>query len=201
METTSAAAVAASADSSSCGTTRRRFRSPAGPDVYRISLSVSALAAISIGAYWCSDYIPAPPSTSVSDRFLYTVRCVLPMAVTFLFAVSSVGFTSNKTATESLLTRFVRLEMSIVERTLEQMMVAVLLMFIGTAYFYTPGMLKIIPVYSLIFITSCLLSRIGHRISPLCCKIGYEINIVSTFVFVCIIFYQIFHNLVLVKFA
>ena len=195
MEPSSAAAVAAD---SSCATTRKRSYLLFSPDVYRKSLCVSALTVISVSAYWCSDCIPSPASTNVSDRFLYTVRCVLPMAVTFLFAFSGVG-TCN--GAESLLTRFLRLEMSIVAATLEQMMAAVLLMFIGTAYFYTAGMLKIIPVYSVVFITGRLVSRIGHSVSPLCCKIGYEINVLGTFAFLCIIFYQIFHNLVLSKLA
>ena len=197
METSSTAV--ASADSPSCPTTRKYFYSSASPGVYRISLCVSALAAISIVAYWCSDYIPSPPSTNVSGRFLYTVRCVLPMFITFLFALGGVGM--SNTPTESLLTRYVRLEMSIVAATLEQMMAAVLLMFIGTAYFYTAGMLKIIPVYSMVFITGRVLSRIGHNLSPLCRKVGYEINVVSTLAFLCIIFYLIFHNLVATKFA
>ena len=197
MEANSAAV--ASADSPPFATTRKYFYSSASPGVHRIFLCVSALAAISAVAYCWSDYIPSPLSTKVSDRFLYTVRCVLPMAVTFLFALNGAG-TSDK-ATKNLLTRFVRLEMSIVATTLEQMMVTVLLMFIATAYFYTTGMLKIIPVYSLIFITSRVLSRIGYSVSPFCYKIGYETLVVSTLAFVCIVFYQIFHNLVLIKFA
>lgn len=140
------------------------------------------------GFYWC-DCIPVPELSDFGDKMTYYIRCcVFPCGVILTFAVMAVA---NKRGTSCAANPLagnedlVLTEKNILTNTVEQTLLFLLITLTLTTYL-DPAEMKIIPLYSLLWIIGRVLFNIGYRIHPKYRSLGMLISLVTTAFFIAV---------------
>ena len=136
------------------------------------------VATLYIGYYHC-DFIPVPPSTDLIHRMAFTLQCTLPMVLVVLGAILMV--TNKRTVTTAVdplsdNDSILQLDKNFLSNTLEQFMVGFTLLLIASTVFETTEQLKLMPLYSFLFVFSRIAFRVGYGISPKHRVFGMSMN-------------------------
>ena len=180
---------------------RERPRGLRDPNVRRLFLpqllaGLTITATISYIGYYHGGFI-LPTSENVLDlnsRLSYALRCSFPMMLS-LFA--GIVVTSVKRRLSDAINplsgheNLVQVEKNYLSNTLEQLAVGLALMLITATYAESTQVLRLLPVYSMMFTLGRLLFRIGYRKTNYCAyrETGMSINFGSTFIMMCIVVY------------
>uniref|UniRef100_A0A1X7VNY2 Uncharacterized protein n=1 Tax=Amphimedon queenslandica TaxID=400682 RepID=A0A1X7VNY2_AMPQE len=148
------------------------------------------------GGYYWTNFIPVPASMAFSTRISYTLRCSLPMVLVLGFAVIAVirkrvmnPKLSNPLSGNDMI---MQVDKNFLQNTLEQLSLSFPTLLIATAYFDTPEMLKIIPLYSFTFVFGRVAFRVGYGLGPKYRSMGIITNLVSFWILVTIVAYLMF---------
>ena len=164
---------------------RRRNELPIYVLEYLIALAITVT--ILYGGYYYCDCIPVPRSNDFSEKLLYAARyCTFPQAVFLLFAIARVGAKRGYTDAENPLAgkeHLLQTEKNVLTNTVEQLHIFLLLVVTLTTYL-EPSEMRIIPLYSLAFITGRVLFMIGYSISPRYRSVGMGTNFILSFFFI-----------------
>lgn len=140
---------------------------------------VCIVATLYIGYYHC-DFIPVPASTDLIHRLAFALQCTLPMVVVVFVAILMVmnkrGFTKAVdplSGNESIL----QLDKNVLWNTLEQFVIGFSLLLIASTVFKTTEQLKLIPIYSFLFVFGRIAFRVGYGISSKHRAFGMSMNL------------------------
>ena len=140
---------------------------------------VCIVATLYIGYYHC-DFIPVPPSTDLIHRLAFALQCTLPMELVVFVAIQVVSVRRAVTAAVDPLSGnegVLQLDKSFLSNTLEQFAVGFTLVMIASTVLVTTEQLKLIPLYSFLFVLSRIAFRIGYGIRPNLRTFGMSINL------------------------
>ena len=148
------------------------------------------------GGYYWTNFIPVPASMTFSTRLSYTLRCSLPMVLVLGFAVMAVigrRVTNPKLANPlSGNDVIMQVDKNFLQNTLEQLSLSFPTLLIATAYFDTPEIMKIIPLYSFTFVFGRVAFRVGYGLGPKYRSMGMITNLLSFWILVAIVAYLMF---------
>ena len=148
------------------------------------------------GGYYWTNFIPVPASMTFSTRLSYTLRCSLPMVLVLGFAVMAVigrRVTNPKLANPlSGNDVIMQVDKNFLQNTLEQLSLSFPTLLIATAYFDTPEIMKIIPLYSFTFVFGRVAFRVGYGLGPKYRSMGMITNLLSFWILVTIVAYLMF---------
>lgn len=85
-----------------------------------------------------------------------------------------------------------QVDKNFLQNSLEQLFLSFPILLIATAYFDTPEMMKIIPLYSFTFIFGRVAFRVGYGLGPKYRSMGMITNLVSFWILVTIVVYLMF---------
>ena len=128
----------------------------------------------------------------LSSRLSYALCCSFPMLLSLYAGILVVATKRGLTAAVNPLAgneRVVQLHKNYLANTLEQFVVGLMLMLIIAAYADSLQVLRLLPVYSIVFTTSRIFFWIGYSISPFYRTIGMSIGFLSTYVLFGVVFY------------
>lgn len=172
------------------------FRKYVAIFVVELFLSIAVFIFILYGGYhWC-DYIAVPSSKELSTRFIYTLRCSIPMVLCLFFAISGVVFrraTNPKLASPLFGNEdLIQVDKNFLQNTLEQLCLSLPLLLIATTYFDCPQLMKLFPIYSLLFVIGRLFFRIGYGIHSAYRSFGMLINIYCNWCLIGLLLYLVY---------
>lgn len=183
---------------------RERPRGLRDPNIRRLFLpqllaGLSLTATIFYIGYYHGGFILPVNSENIPDlnsRLSYALRCSFPMILS-LFA--GIVVTSVKRRLSDAINplsgheNIVQVEKNYLANTLEQLAVGLTLMLIVATYAESTQVLRLLPVYSMMFMLGRLLFRIGYHKTNYCAyrETGMSINFGSTFIIVFIVVYYV----------
>ena len=132
-------------------------------------IGVTLTFVILYGGYYYYPSIPVPKSNDFCDKLVYAIRCCcFPGAIILVQAIVAVG---NKRGTTPALNplsgneHYLQLEKQMLANTLEQFLVFFLLSLTLITYL-EPSEMRIVPLYTIVFVVGRILFRIGYSIGP-----------------------------------
>ena len=131
-------------------------------------------------------------NTHISSRLAYAVCCSTPMILSLFAGIAMVG---NKRALSSAVNPLsghediVQVDKNYVLNTLEQFVIALTLMLTVAAYTDGLQVLRLLPVYSMVFTVGRILFWIGYSMHPLYRTTGMSMTLVSCYVMFGIVLY------------
>ena len=146
--------------------------SPSHPEysrtLHRVHLGVGLgfSATLFLLGYWCIDF-SLPPSLSLSDTLVYTLRWSLPMAVVVMWAIHNVGQSRKNCAAIRPLSgneHLNQLQKNFLSNSLEQFLVAFVSIVVLSTYLEDVEQFKMIPVFSINFVLARIIFCIGYAI-------------------------------------
>ena len=139
--------------------------------------------------------IPTPNSDDFMEKLVYSIRSTaLPAGITLYMAVMMVAIKRSSTPAGNPLAgkeKFVLLEKCYLTNTIEQALILMFLVLTMTTYLQFQEM-KVIPIYSGLWVLGRMLFRIGYGINPRYRTLGMGIHNCTSFYFFFLIFYLIF---------
>ena len=172
----------------------KEAKKPRG-EILATFVAITVIVTILCGGYYYCDCIPVPRSNDFSEKLLYAARyCTFPQAVFLLFVIARVGAKRGSTGAENPLAgkeHLIQTEKNVLTNTVEQLLVFLLLVVTLTTYL-EPSEMRIIPLYSLVFIVGRVLFMIGYGIGPKHRSYGIAINFFSTFFFIGYVIYLMY---------
>ena len=144
--------------------------------------------------YYHGDFIlsSTPDIHLVSSRLAYAVCCSTPMLLSLFAGIAMVG---NKRALSGAVNPLsgnegiVQVDKNYISNTLEQFAVALTLMLTVAAYTDSVQVLRLLPVYSIVFTVSRILFWIGYSIHPLYRTTGMSMTFLSSYIMFGIVLY------------
>ena len=137
------------------------------------------VATLYIGYYHC-DFIPVPPSTDLIHRLAFALQCTLPMVVVVFVAILMVMNKRGVTTAVDPLSdneSILQLDKNVLWNTVEQFVVGFSLLLIASTVFKTTEQLKLIPIYSFLFVFGRIAFRVGYGIDPKLRSFGMSMNL------------------------
>ena len=139
------------------------------------------------GGYYHCHSIPVPKSNEFSEKLLYAVRyCTFPQVAFLAVAILRVGLKRRRTPAANPMggmEHYILAEQKVLTNTVEQLL-GFLLTVLALITYLEPLEMRIIPLYSILFIIGRILFMIGYSISPNLYRfLGMLINIHSFFFF------------------
>ena len=133
-------------------------------------------------------------SVDLPSRLAFALRCTLPMAAILCLSIFNVVMTRVSTAAIDPLSgneNMVQLDKNFLTNTLEQFVVAFTISLTTATYLDTPEELKLLPIYTFMFVTGRIAFRIGYGLSPWLRTAGIGCNFCSTILMFVILVYLI----------
>lgn len=147
------------------------------------------------GYYHAQSYIPVPQSSDLSIKLAYSLQfCGLTSVLTLIVAIAMV---ESKRATTSAINPLagreshVQVDKNVLNNTVEQILIYVLASLILSIYLQ-PSEMRIIPLYTVVFVVGRVLFRIGYGIHPKYRLVGVEMNLCSNYFFAGLIIYLMY---------
>ena len=160
-----------------------------------VAISLVLTVGILFGGYYYCDCIPVPESNDLGVKLLYTLRwCAFPFAVLLYFMIFQVGNKRGSSPAANPLAGkedFVQPEKNILVNTMEQIVMAVLILLALTTYL-TPLEMKLVPLYVLQFLVGRVLFNVGYKIHPKYRSAGVVMSFAANFFFLCLIGYFVY---------
>lgn len=142
--------------------------------------------------YYHGDFIPVPSSMDIASRLAFGLRCSLPMVMVLLGSITLVMSKRAISAAVNPLSGnegMVELEKNVVANTVEQFAMGFPLMMIAATYLDSPQTLKLLPIYSFLFVLSRILFRIGYGIKPRLRSVGMSMTLYATTIMFGVVIY------------
>ena len=163
--------------------------------ILKIQILVGTLIVVLVlyTGYYHGNFIPVPVSTDLASRLAFALRCSLPMVVVLFAAIVLVAIKRAATAAVNPLSGnegIVQLEKNVLSNTFEQFVISFTLMMIAATYLDSPQMLKLLPLYSFLFVVGRILFRIGYGINPLFRTVGMSITFNATIIIFGVVIYS-----------
>ena len=135
-------------------------------------------------------FIPTPNTNDFSEKLKYALRCIFPTVLVLQVTIFNVGRMRSKTKTNPLAgdQSKVTAQKAILANTLEQFVIYIGLNMVLIT-FLDPAEMKIIPLYTLVFVVGRFLFILGY---PNRRGYGMFMNFGSTAFFGCLIIYFMF---------
>ena len=139
-----------------------------------------------------------PPPNNVEDageRLVYAVHCLFPMGTVLIWAITMVMFRRSNPAVYDPLAgneHLIQVHKNIATNTVEQLLVSAILMLVFAAQTTCSDMMKVLPLFSALFVLGRLLFMYGYRIAAKYRTIGIALNILinsTMFYFICYTYY------------
>ena len=162
--------------------------------ISQIILANVLVTIIFYGGYYHCSSIPMPTSVDLPSRLAFAVRCTLPMAAILFLSIAHVGNKRALTAAIDPLSgneNIVQLDKNFLTNTLEQFVVAFAITLAVATYLDTPEELKLLPIYTFMFVTGRIAFRIGYGLSPWLRATGMACNFYSTILMFVVLVYLI----------
>lgn len=161
----------------------------------QLILSALLTAGILYGGYYHCNSIPVPKSNNFEDTFIYFIRCcVFPCAIVIFNAVVSViGKRTTTPAANPLAGKehFLTMEKNFLSNSVEQALIFLMISAVLITYLDTTEM-KIIPLYTIVWVVGRILFRIGYGISPLYRSLGMLMHIWTSPIFIALVSYLMY---------
>ena len=128
----------------------------------------------------------------LSARLAYALCCSLPMLLSLYAGIEVITIQRSVTAAANPLAgneHLIQLHKNYVTNTLEQLFVGLTLMLIVAAYTDSPQVLRLLPVYSVLFTIARIIFWIGYSITHLYRALGMAINFFCNYVMFGMVFY------------
>ena len=158
----------------------------------QVLLAVSTVAVTFYIGYYHCQCIPVPQSTEFTTKVTYTFRCMIPALIVLLLSVVGVMHARVTTAVVNPLAgceHIVQLSKNNLSNTVEQFSILFLSSIILITFLESPEEMRLIPLYSLLFVISRILFRIGYAINPGFRAWGFHANMYANFFIVGLIIY------------
>lgn len=157
-------------------------------------LGVALCFGVLYGGYFC-DCIPVPKSDDFGDKLIYYIRCcVFPCSVTLFLAIVAVSIKRGQSAAINPLAgkeHEIYFEKSVLTNTVEQT-ILFLMITLALITYLDGAEMKIIPLYSILWVIGRILFRIGYGIHPMYRSFGMLSNFVSALFFLCVVGYLMY---------
>ena len=143
--------------------------------------------------YYHGDFIPVPVAMDIASRLAFGLRCSLPMVMVLLAAITLVMIKRGFTAAINPLSGnegLVQLEKNVLANTIEQFVMGFILMMIAATYLDSPQTLKLLPIYSFLFVVGRILFSIGYGIHPRFRSVGMTITLIATTIMLGVVIYS-----------
>ncbi len=161
----------------------------------QLVLSIVVTASVLYGGYYHCNSIPVPLSNDLGDKLTFYIRCcVFPCAVLLFQAIMGVAHKRGSTPAANPLAgkeHFVVMEKNYLTNTVEQILVFLMITLTLTSYLDASEM-KILPVYTLLWLFARILFRIGYGINPRYRAFGMLTCMHCSGVFIAVIFYLVY---------
>ncbi len=162
-----------------------------------VGLSFTAVI-FSIG-YCHGEFILSTSSENILDlnsRLSYALRCSFPMILSLFAGIVATSVKRRLSDAINPLAgheNLVQVDKNYLANTLEQLAIGLTLMLIMATYAESTQVLRLLPVYSLLFALGRLLFRIGYRKTSYCAyrETGVSVNFASTVIMMCIVVYYV----------
>lgn len=159
-------------------------------------LSLAVSTGVLYGGYYNCDSIPFPKSGEFGDKMTYYARCcVFPCAVTLFFAI--IGVINKRVKTRGAenplggMEHKITTEKNVLANTVEQTLLFLMTSFVLTTYLEASEM-RILPVYSILWLIGRILFSIGYGVHPKYRTFGMVINLLSTSFFIGVVGYLMY---------
>jgi len=147
------------------------------------------------GGYYYCNFIPVPQSMNGKDIGIYYIRCcVLPFTAVLFFALLAVINKRGSTPAGNPLAgkdHWLQLEKNILANTVENGLLFLFITLVLATYL-DQSELKILPLYSSLWVFGRVFFNIGYRISFKYRSYGMLCNIIPCVFFMGLIFYFLF---------
>lgn len=161
----------------------------------QVLMSSLIIVGLLYGGYYHCDSIPVPKHDVFGDRLMYYIRwCVFPGVVVLIAAVMAVVSRRSATPAGNPLAgkeHLVAIQKNFLTNTVEQLLVFLMIALVLTTYLDTADM-KLLPIFTLLWVTGRILFRIGYSVNPNYRSVGMVTNFGSSFFFVGVIFYLMY---------
>lgn len=132
----------------------------------QLGLGLGFSATLFFVGNWCVDF-SLPPSLSLSDTLVYTLRWSLPMTVVVIWAIHNVGQSRKNCAAIRPLSgneHLVQLQKNFLSNSVEQFLAAFVSIVVLSTYLETVEQFKMIPVFSVNFVLARIIFCVGYAI-------------------------------------
>ena len=161
----------------------------------QVSTAVLLTVGVLYGGYYLCDCIPYPKSDTLQDKLVYFIRCcVLPCVAVLCWAIVSVAMKRASSRALNPLSgyeEFVQPQKNILNNTVEQLLVFLMTCLVLTTYLDNTE-LRILPLYSLLWVTGRLTFAIGYAVHPKYRSLGMWIGFLTTYFFIGVIAYLVY---------
>lgn len=156
-------------------------------------LSVALCFVVLYGGYYFCDCIPVPKSDE--DKLTYYIRCcVFPCSVTLYLTIIAVSLKRGQSGAVDPLAgkdHLVQFEKNVLTNTVEQLILFLTITLALTTYLDGAEM-KLIPLYSVLWVIGRILFRIGYGINSKYRSFGMFTNLSSSLFFLCVVGYLMY---------
>lgn len=163
----------------------------------QLALSFVATFSVLYGGYYMCHSIPVPKSSSLEDKFTFYIRCcVFPCAVLLFLAIMGVANKRGSTPAANPLAgmdHHLVVEKNYLTNTVEQTLVFLMINLTLTTYLDASEM-KILPIYTLLWLVARFFFRVGYGINPKYRSFGILISVEASAVFIGVIFYLMYYR-------
>ncbi len=147
------------------------------------------------GGYYFCDFIPVPETMELKNIWIYYTRCcILPCIFALFFSIFAVASKRGSTAALNPLggkDHLILLEKNILSNTVEQILLFFLISAVLITYLSQYEM-KLLPLFSSIWVIGRILFNIGYRIGFQYRSLGMLCNLFSTTYFIGVICYFVY---------
>lgn len=167
--------------------------------IFLIQLALSFVVTFSVlyGGYYTCHSIPVPKSNSLEDKVIFYIRCcVFPCAVLLFLSIMNVANKRRTTPAVNPLAgkeHYLVVEKNFLTNTVEQTLVFLMINLTLTTYLDSAEM-KILPIYTLLWLVARFFFRIGYGINPKYRSFGMLISVETSVVFIGVIFYLMYNR-------
>ena len=151
-----------------------------------------------IGYYHGGFILPSSKDSilDLNSRLSYALRCSFPMIISLFTGIIVTSVKRRLSDAINPLSgheNLIQVEKNYLANTLEQLVVSLTFMLIMASYAESAQVLRLLPVYSMIFTLGRLLFRMGYRKTNYCAyrETGMSINFGSTLIMLCIVTYYV----------
>lgn len=161
----------------------------------QVFLSAALCFGVLYGGYYFCDCIPVPRSSDLGDKLTYYIRCcVFPCSVVLCIAIQSVANKRGQSMAANPLAgreHKVVLEKNVLTNTVEQTMLFLMITLVLTTYLNAAEM-KIIPLYSVLWVIGRVFFRIGYAIHPRYRSFGVVTTLFTAPIFLILVGYLMY---------
>ena len=146
--------------------------------------------------YYHGGYILSSESRShdLHFRLFYALRCTFPMLLSLFVGIMVTMVKRRLSVAVNPLSgheNLVLIDKNYLTNTVEQLVLGVMLMLITATYTDSPQVLRLLPIYSILFVIGRVLFRIGYRKTNHCAyrETGMSMNLSSTIIMIGMVAY------------